>query len=79
MTKVVAPVVEQPLDERELSATERGFLLCYYLMRKKMTTRQIARLLGYKGYSGAASLLSRLRAEGLVRDENGLWYVVMDF
>lgn len=69
----------EPIDERELGATERGFLLCYYLLQHKMTTRQVAEELGYRGYSGAASLLARLRAEGLVRDENGLWYVVMDF
>lgn len=66
-------------DEREWSATERGFLLCYHLLDRKMTTGQIAKLLGYRSHSGAANLLARLRAEGLVRDDNGFWYVVTEF
>ena len=65
-------------DDRELSATERGFLLCLYLLEEKLSTRAVADKLGYRGYSGAANLLYRLRAEGLVRDEDGLWYVVKE-
>jgi hypothetical protein len=65
--------------EREWGATDRGFRLCYHLLQRKMTTQQVADLLEYGSYSGADSLLKRLRAEGLVRDDNGYWYVVMDF
>lgn len=66
-------------DEREWSATERGFMLCLHLLDRKLSTGQVADLLGYKSYSGADSLLKRLRVEGLVREENGLWYVVVEF
>lgn len=47
--------------EREWGATDRGFRLCYYLLQRKMTTQQVADLLGYGSYSGADSLLKRLR------------------
>jgi hypothetical protein len=59
-------------DDRELSATERGFLLRHYLQRRRMTTAEIADALGYRGYSGAANMLYRLRA-GVVRDDDGYW------
>lgn len=65
-----------PHDEREYGATERGFLLYRLLLKRPRKTSEVQMLLGYRGYSGAANLLTRLRAEGLVRDDDGYWYVV---
>lgn len=64
------------VDERELSATERGYMLREYLEQRPRRTHEVQHLLGYRSYSAAASLLSRLRVAGLVRDENGYWYIV---
>lgn len=66
----------EPVDEREFTISERVWLLRGYLEKEALSTRQIANRLGYRGYSGAANLLYRMRAEGLVRDDGGLWYVV---
>ncbi len=66
-------------DEREWSATERGFMLCFHLLDYKMSATQVADLLGYKDRRGAWNLLNRLRVEGLIKEENGLWYVVKEF
>lgn len=60
----------------ELSATERGYKLREYLEQRPRKTAEVQLLLGYRSYSGAASLLYRLRVAGLVRDENGYWHIV---
>ena len=64
-------------DERELGATERGFLLYELLSERPRTTEEVQGLLGYKSYSGAASLLSRIRVK-LARDDKGYWYITHD-
>lgn len=63
-------------DERELTATERGYMLRAYLEERPRKTDEVRRLLGYRSYSAAASLLYRLRVAGLVRDDAGYWYLV---
>lgn len=68
-----------PTDGREWGSTERGFLLFHYLLLEPRTTTDVQNLLGYRGYSGAANLLTRMRAQGLVRDDDGFWSVVTNF
>lgn len=66
-------------DDREWGATERGYLLRAYLQVQPRKVAEIADLLGYRSHSGASNLLYRMRAAGLVRDDDGYWYVVSDF
>ena len=62
-------------DERELTATERGYMLREYLAERPYKTNELQELLGYRSYSGIASLLCRLRVPGLARDDDGYWRI----
>lgn len=64
--------------DREYAAFERGLILgCALGNGARLTTQEVADLLGYhglrRGYHGAYFALSRARVPGLIQDEEGRW------
>lgn len=60
------------MREREMTAFVRGFTLAIHMIvhGKEPTTAEIADLLGYASYSGAARIMDRSDLPGVVREGN---------
>ena len=64
--------------EREFAAFERGLILgCALGNGARLTTQEIADLLGYhglrRGYNGAFMAMNRARVSGLTQGDDGRW------